>query len=529
MKAFRALLRVSLTALLRSISPGKAGAALAVGLMAVLPALLSLLFGMTLVMGFAPLGMLWLVPAFLCLLGAGMSFFFTAFGAGGLMFGGRDNDLLLALPIPDWMLLAARLLAVYLENLLTFGLTLLPGMALYCMAGHSPAGVLLALPVSVFGALVPTLLAALAGWLLSWITSRTRHSALLANLGYGLVVLGCFALSIGINVFTRSSVLSGQGVADGLAGAFSGPLWLFGQMGSACAGDPAAFARMVMCSALPAVLFVALLQGRYRRLLTRMGARSARRAYRMAAQRSAGPMAALLRKEAARFFHTPIYLFNTGFGLILLLAATVAACWQKDALLAWLGQEAGIALTGGQQFAAAAGCICFLLSTVSTTSVSLSLEGRSFWLLKSLPVPAAQILRAKVWFNLLAGWPLTWCCVLALWARLGFTPAQGISLLACTAALIWFLSLLGMAANLLFPRLDAENDTVICKQSLSATVGVLGGMAVVGAGIGLCFALAPLLPVESCLLAGAAVLALLALPLNRWLATAGARRLAALG
>ncbi|WP_294498056.1 hypothetical protein [uncultured Gemmiger sp.] len=529
MKAFRALLRVSLTALLKSISPGRAGAALAIGLMAGLSVLLSLLFGGVLVMAFAPLGMLGLVPGILCLLGAAMAFLLTAFGAGGVLFGGRDNDLLLALPISDSMLLAARLLAVYLENLLTFGLTILPGMLLYCAAAGSPAMLLPTLLVVPAANLIPTLLAALVGWAITWLASHSRHNALLANLGYGLVVLGCFALSIGINLFTRSSMLSEQGVADGLAGVLSGPLWLFGQMGAACTGSLPALLWTLALSVLPAALFLLLLGRSYRRLLTRMGARAARKQYRMTAQRSAGAMAALLRKEAARFFHTPIYLFNTGFGLILLLAATVAACWQKDFLLAWLGQEAGITLTGGQQFAAVAGCICFLLSTVSTSSVSLSLEGRSFWLLKSLPVSAAQILRAKVWFNLLAALPLTGCCVLALWVGFGFTPVQGISLLVCTAALTWFLSLFGMAANLLFPRLDAANDTVICKQSLSATVGVLGGMAVVGAGIGLCFALAPLLPAEGCLLAGAAVLALFALLLNRWLATAGVRRLAALG
>ena len=106
----------------------------------------------------------------------------------------------------------------------------------------------------------------------------------------------------------------GEDIAQLLQGAFTGPMWLFGRMGAACAGDPAAFALTLACSILPAALFVALLQGQYRRLLARMGAHVARKAYRMTAQRSASPMAALLRKEAARFFNTPIYLFKPGLG-----------------------------------------------------------------------------------------------------------------------------------------------------------------------------------------------------------------------
>ena len=164
MKAFRALLRVSLAALLRSIAPGRGGAALALGLTALLPLLLSLSLGGMFGMALSALGALDLLPAFLCLTGAGMAFMFTAFGAGGVLFGGRDNDLLLALPVPGWMLLAGRLLAVYLENLLVFGLTLIPGMALYAAFGGAPQGLALAAAVALPAALVPTVLAALVGW-----------------------------------------------------------------------------------------------------------------------------------------------------------------------------------------------------------------------------------------------------------------------------------------------------------------------------------------------------------------------------
>src|SRR5699024_2739193 len=89
MKAFRALLRVSMTALLRSISPGRGGLALAVGVLALVPLLLSLSLGAALTAALAPLGALDLLPGFLCLMGALLAFFLTAFGAGGLLFGGK--------------------------------------------------------------------------------------------------------------------------------------------------------------------------------------------------------------------------------------------------------------------------------------------------------------------------------------------------------------------------------------------------------------------------------------------------------
>lgn len=529
MKAFSALMRVSLKALLRSIAPGKGGVALAVGVAALLPVVLSLTFGGLFLLVLAPLGMGNLVPGFLCLMGAAMAFLFTAFGAGGVLFGGKDNDLLLALPIPDWMLLTARLTALYLENLLIFALTLLPGMLLCSGSLGNPLGAVLAVPVSVFGALVPTVLATLAGWLITWLISRTHHNALLANLGYLLVLLGCFALSVAINIGTRLSITQGESLGSALSGLFRGPLWVFGQMGEACNGSPAGLAVTLAAGMLPAALLVVLLKGSYRRLLTRMGARSARRKFRMTAQTGSGPFRALLRKEAIRYFHTPIYLFNTGFGLVLLILATAAVCWQKNRVLHLLSQEAGLTLTANDLYAIAAGTVCFLLATVSTSSVSLSLEGRSFWLLKTMPVPLIQLIRAKVWFNVLVGWPITALCVLVLWPVLGFSPLQLLALLLACAGLSAFVSLLGAAANLLFPRLDAQNDTVVCKQSLSAAVGVLGGMALAGIGIGGYLALSAWLSLELYLLLCTAAAALLSLLLAAWLRTAGVRRLAALG
>ena len=113
MKAFRALVRVSMTALLKAIAPGKAGAALSLGLLSGVALLISVLYGGILAVVLAPLGALDLLPGFLCMVGAVLAFLFTAFAAGGVLFAGKDNDLLLALPIPDWMLLAARLLSTW--------------------------------------------------------------------------------------------------------------------------------------------------------------------------------------------------------------------------------------------------------------------------------------------------------------------------------------------------------------------------------------------------------------------------------
>lgn len=248
----------------------------------------------------------------------------------------------------------------------------------------------------------------------------------------------------------------------------------------------------------------------------------------MVTQRGGAPVTALLKKEAARYFGSTIYLFNTSFGLVMLAVGAVAACVRRDALLALFEQEMGLAVTPADCYGVVAAAVCLMLATVSTSSVSISLEGRCLWLLKSLPLPGKTILYVKAWFNVLVGWPLTAVCILLLQWAMGFTALQGAALLFVSAGLSGAVSLAGVAINLLFPKLDAPNDTMVVKQSMAAFLGIFGGMGLAGVGILLYMVLASLLTVEAYLIMCGVILAAVCLLLVRWLATAGQRRFAAL-
>ena len=54
---------------------------------------------------------------------------------------------------------------------------------------------------------------------------------------------------------------------------------------------------------------------------------------------------------------------------------------------------------------------------------------------------------------------------------------EGAELLAAGLTFAGFDALLGLAANLCFPKLDALNDTVVVKQSAAAFASAFGGMA----------------------------------------------------
>lgn len=100
------------------------------------------------------------------LLAVFLGVFGSVFNTYASLYLAKDNDLLLSMPIPVYVLLASRLLGVYLMGLLYSGIVILPAVIVYwAVAGVTLAnvlgGVLLTALISVF---VMTLSCALGGW-----------------------------------------------------------------------------------------------------------------------------------------------------------------------------------------------------------------------------------------------------------------------------------------------------------------------------------------------------------------------------
>lgn len=309
-----------------------------------------------------------------------------------------------------------------------------------------------------------------------------------------------------------------------LEGAFSA-LWglpfLWFQRG--VCGAWGTLGQFCLAALVPMLLAAAVCARFYQPILTGLRSHGRRAAYRVDRLRAAGCRRALLRKEASRFFGTPIYLFNAGFGLLVLAGGGVAAGVMGLRLRALLAQADGLPL-----LSLSAAALAFTLSTVAVTASSVSLEGQNLWILREAPVSAGQILDVKAGFQLLLTAPCLLLGVLGVSWGLGLSAAEGAVLLASALSFGTFTALLGLAANLFLPKLDAVNDMVVVKQSAASVAGVLGGMAAVL----LCALLVWLLTGPLGELGALCVCGLLLLlasgGLYRWLHTGGAARFEAL-
>lgn len=175
-----------------------------------------------------------------------------------------------------------------------------------------------------------------------------------------------------------------------------------------------------------------------------------------------------------------------------------------------------------------AGIILLLCAMGIVTAPSVSLEGRSLWIVQSLPVEPWQVLRAKLRLHLLCvGAPaLVSAVLLAAALRLG--AVQAVLLMLLTLAFVFFGAQTGLLWGLRLPNLTWTNETAPIKQGAATALALLTGWAAVlllaGGYILLHGRLAP----EGILALAAALLTIVNVLLRRRLQTVGTARFASL-
>ncbi len=520
MKKFFVLAKVQLWALLSSLRIGGSRKRAASGWAAMLAAAgLCLYVSGVYSFAIAEAGELWLLMLLMPAMAVVAGMVFTAFAAQGVVFGGRDADLLLSMPVPSLMVLGAKLIALYAENLVFCVFLVLPaGAAWLWYGGGGGAVFVLRLAAGVvFLTLLPTVLSLAAGFVLSWLGGRFANRKAVNLLLYALLTVGVFAAAVQVN--QSVAALAAGELGGDVSGMFTGWGLPFLWFQRGVCGDWRTLGSFCLGTLVLALLAAALCARFYQQILTGLRSHGRRAAYRLSRMSAAGCRRALLRKEASRYFGTPIYLFNTGIGLILMLAAGVAAPIMGSRLWDLLAQAGEMPM-----LSLAAAAVGFLVSTVAITGSSISLEGKTLWILKEAPISAGEILNVKAGFQLLLVCPCVLVCGVGTARGFRLTLEEGAALLAAGMAFAGFSALLGLAVNLCFPKLDALNDMVVVKQSAAAFTSTLGGMAAALACAGLVWMLAGLIGGAAALGVCAVVLLAGCAVLYGWLHTRGVER-----
>jgi ABC-2 type transport system permease protein len=238
---------------------------------------------------------------------------------------------------------------------------------------------------------------------------------------------------------------------------------------------------------------------------------------------------ALLRKELGRFFSSAAYMLNSALGLVFMLLLGGAALVKGSALLTALSAIPGAAMFNEYLGAGVILAMCMMLSMTFITAPSVSLEGRSLWIVQSLPVGGDLVLRAKAACQMAVCAPCIAVTALLLNIALPMSLPLRVMLFMTPTAYCAFIAYTGLLLGLRYARFDWLDEVVVIKQGAAVLLSMLLGLASLLACAGLCLGLSRILPVELSVAAVTLLLAGAALGMRRYIDSAGAARFAALG
>lgn len=469
---------------------------------------------------FCTMGLTWLYFSLAGILALALAVFGSVFMTQTQLYDAKDNELLLSMPIRPMQILMSRM-AVLLVLTGVFTLAaLLPAYIMYAAFFGVTVQIVVGWVLSAAALiLLAQAVCCALGWVLHWLLSRIRNKAVVSMTFTVLFLVVYFYVYTNANNLLTQLMQSGEQIAAAVQGA-AWPLYAVG---------------MGMGGSLPHTLFTAVLGAGVFALVSwalaasfaktvtagsRSGAARRRRGRRD--MRVKTPVQAICHKELRKFLTSAVYLTNFGLGLVLLVALPVAALIFRGQLLEVIGLLDGFRpfVTGVVVLAAA-----FCIATSCISAPSISLEGKSLWVIRSLPVSGRTVLRGKLRMHCMLLVPLSAVCVLALGLIVGCSVVDTLLAAAICAVFGWFVGVAGLVCNLLAPRFDWINEAGPCKQSAAVFLTIFGSYFVMLAFGGL-FALLCSFGLAStlCLAACAAVLLLLTAGFHALLMRWGGRR-----
>lgn len=406
--------------------------------------------------------------------------------SGNLLFNCKDDNLLLSLPIKRSTVLFIRVFKFYVFELIYNSVFLIPSMINYAVYVHpgksyyvlAIAGILL-LPV------VPILISCVIGTFITSVASKFKGKNIVQTILSIAIILVVLFVSYNSNGLIEGIAEHASDISNAVtkyyypAGAYIELVTNFN------------IVKFLLYIVIHLVLFAitVLVIGKvYFGINSNAKAVSKKKkTNKDYVIKSASPVKSLIKKEFSRFINSPVFVSNAGFGLVLYIIGCILVAVKFNSFANSI-IEVGI-VDSIEQLTSfipliAFGFLCFTAFMTSITSSMISLEGKSFNILKSLPQKPAKIVNAKVLAAICIMLPCILIGDLILFIRFKMDIISMILILIASVLLPLISETIGIIVNLKYPRMDAQNDTEVVKQSMSSSISVFIGMGIIAATLG---------------------------------------------
>lgn len=395
----------------------------------------------------------------------------------GVLFESRDNELLLALPIKKSKIIFVKLFKFltfqYLYNLLF----LLPAFILYIYFDNPKITFyFISIIMSFLLPIIPTIISSFIGFFIKGVSSSVKFKKAVQTVFTLIIFLSIFVLSFYSNTLLTKLIKNASSVNDIISKIFY-PIGIYVNLIQKF--DFIEFIKLLLINLIPLLLFVYISSKYYFSIISKFKESTKKSSSKNIAFRKNSKLKSLLIKEIKKYFSTSVYVFNTLFGVIIMFVGVIALCINFEGTINTIssGQISNFDINSIIKILPSLFCaMIVIISSMSIiTSSSISIEGKSFNITKSLPVDSEVILLSKILASDVILIPFFLLSDIIFFIRFNVSFLDIALILMVTFLIPTFAAIIGLFTNLKYPKMNASNDTEVIKQSMSPVVSMLFG------------------------------------------------------
>lgn len=418
----------------------------------------------------AQVGQQELIPAYMSAVSSFAILFLTIFYSNGILFGSRDMEALLSLPVKGLDIISSKFMFMYLLNFFIGLMFMLPGGIVWVGSESLGAVDIILFFLSIlFVPLIPICIASCMGIIIVVASSFFKRKNIVA-------LIFSFAMIGAIGYMAVSAMGDENSIGIILAKQITG-LYPISKLFMQYYNFPMYIGEglFIFLSTAVFYIFIKIVSSKYG-LLNTLAKTTPGYADNKETYNRKSLFVALYKKELGRFLSSYMEVLNAGFGVILLCVFSIFLLFNSVEQIGWYMGIENI----NEYFSNLSPLFIAAMLVISCPAASaISLEGKNIWILQSSPAKVKTILNSKIALNLtlhMIGYIIS---VFVFILKLDMNFIQIFNLIIVPICYSLFITVTGVALNKKYPNYEWESEMIVVKQSMPVILSGLTGMVAI--------------------------------------------------
>lgn len=388
------------------------------------------------------------------------------------MYGAKDNELLLSMPIKSKDILLSRIFVILIVNYLYELLIAVPCIIVYFV--NSPFDLLkliLFLLVLITLPLLTLTLSCVFGWFVAMFIRKVKNKTIITLL-ISLVFFGLYVYVINkFPEYITMLITNGKTIGEAVKSTIFPIYYLSIAISN---NDIISMLIYLLMVFIPFIVVVYFLSKTFISItITKSASKKAK--IKKGDIKHSSLKFALLKRELCHFTSNSMIMLNGALGVAFTVVLAGALLIKGPELI----EIIDVVPPQLQGFINEMLAPLLCLGIISTNSINIisafliSLEGKNLWILKALPVKTIDILNSKLYLHLIICIPPGILLSIVGGIVFSLSILEWIIVLITPMIFSVFVALLGLLINLWKPKFDWINETVVVKQSASVIITML--------------------------------------------------------